>query len=102
MTHTYRTHTQAQLARLVQEIKVGRSIEESPLTLLPSYSTWNSTTEEAFHRKSRPSVVSYYTKIAELLRMYAILGHGHFRLYLRAWAKKGTGVFSVGLFHIKL
>lgn len=98
----YRTHTQAQLARLVQEIKVGRSIEESPLTLLPSYSTWNSTTEEAFHRKSRPSVVSYYTKIAELLRMYAILGHGHFRLYLRAWVKKGTGVFSVGLFHIKL
>lgn len=50
---------------LVQEIKVGRSIPESPLTLLPSYSAWNSTspTEGASHRGRRhPLVVNDHTK----------------------------------------
>ena len=60
-THT-RTHLSSLGSCLVQEIKVGRSIQESPLTLLPSYSTWNSTTEEeeeeASHRKIHPSVVN--------------------------------------------
>lgn len=58
---------------LVQEIEVGRSIQESPLTRLPSYSTWNSTspTREASCGKRHPSVVNYCTKKkAERLRMY--------------------------------
>lgn len=57
-------HSSSLLPCLVQEIKVGRSIQGSPLTLLPSYSTWNSTspTEEASQRKRRPSVVNDYTK----------------------------------------
>lgn len=60
---------------LVQEIEVGRSIQESPLTRLPSYSTWNSTspTEEASHGKRHPSVVNYCTKKnPERLHMYVI------------------------------
>lgn len=50
-THMYRVRLSG------QEIKVGRSIQESPLTLLPSYTTWNSTTEEESHRRRHPSVV---------------------------------------------
>lgn len=58
-------------SRLLQETKVGRSIQESPLILLPSYTTWNSPTEN-FHRRRHPSVVNYHTEKKEHLCMYAI------------------------------
>lgn len=44
-------------SHLLQEIKVGRSIQESPLILLPSYTTWNSPTNN-----SNSSLVNDHTE----------------------------------------
>lgn len=46
ITHTC-TQSGSLGSHLLQEIKVGRSIQESPLILLPSYTTWNSPTNNS-------------------------------------------------------